>query len=173
MQKELSETYRLQIEADRLSIQPYRRYKNKIIAYALLAVLAFALPQLVVIGHQADRLVLCLGFVFAGYAIYDLLFRVSLTYVFDQGKRQVYLKFPYLYTRKLMAFEDVAILAETVYGELHYVMSHQQNRYGRSYPISDYFTNGKKGLEAQAQYETEILAVIADFMAVNRSTFSL
>lgn len=173
MQKELKEIYNLRIEEDKLLLQPHRRYKNKIIACVLLAIVSFVLPQLVSLGYQADHLILCLGFIFAGYAIYDFLFRVNFTYVFDQGNRQVYLKFPYLYTRKLMAFEDVFIMAETLHYELHYVISHQKNRYGRSYPISDYFTDGKKGRKEQEQYETEILATIADFMAVNHSNVSL
>lgn len=172
MQKDLTETYNLRIEESRLLLQPYRRYNNKIIACTLLAIVSFVLPQLVVLGYQADRLIFCLGFIFAGYAIYDFLFRVNVTYVFDQGNRQVYLKFPGIYTRKLMAFEEVFILAETLHYELHYVISHQKNRYGRNYPISDYFTDSKRGRKEQEQYETEILAAIETFMAVNPSNIS-
>lgn len=168
MQKELNEVYNLKIDEDRLSFQPNRRYKNKIIACVLLAIVAFVLPRVVVLGYQGTYLVNCLGLVFAGYAVYDFLFRVNLTYIFDQSNRRVYCKIPGFYTRKLMAFEEVYILLETLHFELHYVMANKKNRFGRNYPISDYFTDSKKGRREQEQFEIEILTVIEDFMATNR-----
>lgn len=168
MQKELSEIYNLKMDADKLSFQPNRRYKNKIIACVLLAIVAFVLPRIVILGYQATYFVSCLGLVFAGYAVYDFLFRVNLTYIFDPSDRLVYCKIPRLYTRKLMAFEEVYILLETLHFELHYVMAHKKNRFGRNYPISEYFTDSKKGRREQEQFETEILAVIEDFMVANR-----
>lgn len=146
-------------------IQPNRRYKSKIIVCTILAAAALLIPLVWPFNYQVLMLIRCIGLMCAGYAVFDFLFRVNLTYVFDTVGRTVYQQAPGLYTRRLMSFEEVFILPETIYGEVHYVISNKKNKYGRNYPISDFFALTRKGKQKQELFETEVLGVIAALLS--------
>lgn len=157
--------YHLKQTDEKLSFQPNRRYGTKIVFCIIMAIAAFVLPrQLWPLKSDimiAGRL---LGGIFAGYAIYDLLFKIHLTYIFDRTDQTVYLKIPGLFTRTLMSFEEVYLLPESVENEWHYVMANKKDKYGRNYPISDFFTDGRRGKEEQAYFENTVLTALTDFM---------
>ena len=146
--------------SESLILQPNKRYKNKILICLLLAAIAFLLPYFVVIGRDLYLLILSIGIFCTIYVLYDFLFKLNLTYVFDLTKRELFQKVPGLYTRKLMSFDEVYILLETDNSEPHYVLSNRKNRYGKSYAISDYFSGTRKGVIEQERYETEVLEVV-------------
>lgn len=150
---------------EKLYIRPNKQYKSKIIVCAILAVVAFVIPEVLPVNYQVTRLVLCIGIVCAGYAVFDLLFKVNLTYVFDPAHRMVYQKVYGLYSRKLMTFEETYILAETIDGELHYVISNKKNKFGRNYSISPYFSDTKKGRRKQEVFENEVLTAVEDLLS--------
>lgn len=152
--------YNLQQIEGKLSFQPNRRYKRKIIFCLLIAVIAFTLPWFLSISYDITCTIQIIGVICAAYALYDFLFKMNLTYIFDQTNRQVYRKAPGIYTRKLMSLEEVYILLETENCELHYVLSNKKDRYGKGYNISDYFLSTKRGKEEQERYEIEVLGAI-------------
>lgn len=151
--------------AGQLKLQPNRSYKSKIIVCSLLAIAALLIPLVWPFNYQVLMLIRCIGLMCAGYAVFDFLFRVNLTYVFDTENRTVYQKVPGLYTRRLMSFDEVFILPETIYGEVHYVISNKKNKYGRNYAISDFFALTRKGKEKQELFETEVLDVITELLS--------
>lgn len=157
-------SWSISMTSQRLSLQPNKRYKTKIIICLLLATITFLLPCFVIIARDLYLLILCIGISCALYALYDFLFKLHLTYVFDLAKRQLFQKVPGLYIRKLMDFDDVYILLETDNCEPHYVLSNRKDRYGKSYAISDYFSGTRKGALEQERYETEVLAVITEHL---------
>jgi hypothetical protein len=126
----------------------------------LLALIAFGLPEVWMLNYELRRLIQCFGILFTLYALYDLLFKLNLTYVFDPLNREVCLKIPGLYSRKLMSFDEVHLLPETVNCQLHYVMSNKKDRYGKNYAISDFFLETRKGKEERERYEVEVLGAI-------------
>ena len=158
------EKYNLRIIDGRLSIQPKKSYKIKIIGCLIAALVAYAAPSFIQLNTEINNVLYMLGVVFLGYACYDFLFNVNVTYVFDKMERMVYQKVPAIYTRKLMTFDEVFIIATDVTGEVYYGLSNKKNTYGKNYAISDYFPNTKKGNSRQEQYEQEVLSVIEDYM---------
>lgn len=152
--------YNRKITDGQMSFQPNKVYKVKIIICLILAVVAFILPQLWRLSYQVSMLVMCIGGICAFYAVYDFLFKLNLTFVFNQLTREVYQQVPGLYSRKLMSFEEVYFLQETDTGDLYYVISNKKNKFGKNYIISDYFPDTKKGRKRQEQFETEILEIL-------------
>lgn len=148
------------VNGQKISLQPNKRYRNKIIIFTLLALICVLLPHFFVVNTEVYRLTLSIGIFCAAYAVYDFVFRLNLTYVFDLNERKVYQKIPGLFIRKLMNFDEVYILLETDNCEPHYVLSNQKDRYGNNYAISDYFSGSRKGIEEQQRYETEVLVKI-------------
>lgn len=156
--------YRLKTDGARLSLQPNRIYRYKIVGCAMLAPVAWGIA-LSGIGEQGVRILLmAIGATGAGYALYDALFRFGLTYIFDRQQQVVFRKFPGLWTHRLMSFEEIYILPETEYGSLRYVLSRKQNKYGKGYPISDFFPDNTKGRARQEAFEEEILPVLICFL---------
>lgn len=148
-----------------MSFQPNKVYKVKIIICLILAVVAFILPQLWRLSYQVSMLVMCIGGICAFYAVYDFLFKLNLTFVFNQLTREVYQQVPGLYSRKLMSFEEVYFLQETASGDLYYVISNKKNKFGKNYIISDYFPDTKKGRKRQEQFETGILEILEQMIS--------
>lgn len=110
--------------------------------------------------HDTHWAVMAIGLVSALTALYDFIFHFNVTYIFDQYTRQVSKKIPGLFTRKIMAFEDVHILQVQEGGLLHYALSHKQNKYGKSFAISQPFGSNRKSQIRQETFETEILTEI-------------
>ena len=158
------ERYNLKIMGGRLSFQPMRNYRINIIISASIAIAIFIIVPMLNLGHDSTWGWLTVGMVPALYAVYDFLFRVNVTYEFDQYAKTVYRKFPGLFTRKLMDFEDVYLMPVELNGLLHYAISNKKNKYGKSYPIIHEFGSTKKDLKKQEEFETEVLAVIEAFL---------
>lgn len=158
------ERYNLKIMGGRLSFQPMRNYRINIIISASVAVAIFIIVPMLHLGHDSTWGWIAVGIVPALYAVYDFLFRVNVTYEFDQYAKTIYRKLPGLYTRKLMDFEDMYLLPVEADGLLHYAISHKKNKYGKSYIISHSFGSTIKGRKKQEGFETEVLAVIEAFL---------
>ncbi|NII81253.1 MULTISPECIES: hypothetical protein [unclassified Pedobacter] len=152
--------YHLKIENGRLSFQPERDYKGKILFFALLAAGIFVVTPMFDLNYNTYWGIMAIGFVSALTAVYDFIFHFNATYIFDQYTRQVYKKIPGLFTRKIMAFEDVHILHVQEDGLLHYALSHKQNKYGKSFAISQPFGTNRKSQIRQEVFETEVLKEI-------------
>ncbi|MCW3466412.1 hypothetical protein [Chitinophaga nivalis] len=159
------QSYNLKLTDGKLSFQPNKGFKTQIIFSAIVTGVAFILPLVWPLNYEVRMLLRCLGIVSAAYGVYDFLFKLNLTYIFDQHNRQVYQRVPGLYTRRILSFEDIYILTETVNCELHYVMSNQKNKFGRNYAISDYFPDTQKGRRKQELYETTILTTVSNFLS--------
>lgn len=159
--------YNLKIESGRLSFQPERDYKGKVLFFALVAASIFIVVPMLNLYHDTKWGVMAIGLVSAITAIYDFIFHFNVTYIFDQYTRQVYRKIPGLYTRKIMAFEDIHILHVQEDGLLHYALSHKQNKYGKSFAISQPFGSNRKSQIRQELFETEVLAEIEKFIQSN------
>ncbi|MET3878540.1 hypothetical protein [Chitinophaga sp. OAE865] len=153
----------------KVSFQPNRIYKVKIIICLILAVAAFVTLLLWKLPSGVSRLIICLGAICTFYAVYDFLFKLNLTFIFNQLTREVYQQVPGLYSRKLMSFEEVYFLQEITNGDLCYTISNKKNRFGKNYIISDYFPDTKKGRKRQEQFETEILEILEDMIVTAKA----
>lgn len=152
------------INGQKISLQPNKSYRNKIIILTLLAIICGLFPHFFEVNTEVYRLLISIGIFCSAYAVYDFVFKLNLTYVFDLENRKVYQKVPGLFSRKLMSFDEVYILLETDNCEPHYVLSNQKDRYGKNYAISDYFSGSRKGVEEQQRYETEVLDKIQQIL---------
>ncbi|MBO9673148.1 MAG: hypothetical protein J7577_06875 [Sphingobacteriaceae bacterium] len=159
--------YNLKIENGKLSFQPERDYRGKILFFALLAAGIFVVTPIFQLYRDTKWVVMGIGFISALTAIYDFIFHFNVTYIFDQYTRQVYKKIPGLFTRKIMALEDVYILHVQEDGLLHYALSHKQNKYGKSFAISQPFGTNRKSRARQEAFETEVLTEIEKIMHSN------
>lgn len=164
MRLSLKAHHRFLVTEEALYLQPMRVYRYKIAGGALFALSAFGVAFTNIVRHDIQVLLMMLGGVALAYALYDWLFRLNLTYVFDGRRRQVYRKFPGLFTQKLMTFDEVCILPETEHGSLRYLLSRRQNKFGKGYPVSDFFADNTRGEEKQEKFEQEILVVIVAFV---------
>lgn len=152
--------YNLKLESGRLSFQPERDYKGKVLFFALVAASIFIVVPILNLYHDTKWGVMAIGLVSAITAIYDFIFHYNVTYIFDQYTRQVYRKIPGLYTRKIMFFDDMHILHVQEDGLLHYALSHKQNKYGKSFAISQPFGSNRKSQARQETFETAVLTEI-------------
>ncbi|WP_293785923.1 hypothetical protein [uncultured Pedobacter sp.] len=152
--------YNLEIENGKLSFQPERDYKGKILFFTLLAVMIFVVAPMLHLYKDTYWGIMAIGFVSALTALYDFIFHFNVTYIFDQYTGQVYKKIPGLFTRKIMAFEDIYILHVQEDGLLHYALSRKENKYGKSFAISQPFGSNRKSQIRQAKFEAEILTEI-------------
>lgn len=160
--------YNLKTESGRLSFQPERDYKGKILFFSFLAVGIFVITPMLHLYRDTHWGVMAIGFVSALTALYDFIFHFNVTYIFDQYTGQVYKKIPGVFTRKIMAFEDVYLLHVQEDGLLHYALSHQQNKFGKSFAISQAFGSNRKSRIRQAAFETEVLAEIEKIIHLKR-----
>ncbi|GGG97957.1 hypothetical protein [Pedobacter zeae] len=152
--------YHLKIENGKLSFQPERDYRGKILFFVLLAIGIFVVTPMLDLYPDTQWGVMAIGLVSALTALYDFIFHFNVTYIFDQYTRQVYKKIPGLFTRKIMAFEEVYILQVQEDGLLHYALSHKENKYGKSFAISQPFGTNRKSQVRQEQFEMEVLTEI-------------
>ncbi|WP_293741902.1 hypothetical protein [uncultured Pedobacter sp.] len=152
--------YNLKNESGRLSFQPERDYKGKILFFSFLAAVIFVVTPMLNLYPNTYWIVMAIGFISALTALYDFIFHFNITYIFDEYTGQVYKKIPGLLTRKIMAFEDVYILRLQEDGLLHYALSRKQNKFGKSFAISQPFGSSRKSQIRQAAFETEVLAEI-------------
>lgn len=160
--------YNVEIENGKLSFQPERDYKGKILFFTLLAVTIFVIAPMLHLHKDTYWGIMAIGFVSALTALYDFIFHFNVTYIFDQYTGQVYKKIPGLFTRKIMDFEDVYILHVQEDGLLHYALSHKENKYGKSFAISQPFGSNRKSQIRQANFEAEILSEIEKIIHTSR-----
>jgi hypothetical protein len=156
--------YNLKIEGGQLSFQPKRDYKGKVLFFVVVAMVIFSIAPMLSLHRDTLWGVLTIGLVSAFAAVYDFLFHFNVTYLFNQGTREVYRKIPGLYTYTLMSFDEVYIIHAQEDGLLYYALSHKQNKFGKSYAISQPFGSNRKSRERKEIFETEVLSVLEDFI---------
>ncbi|KIO75654.1 hypothetical protein TH53_19405 [Pedobacter lusitanus] len=155
--------YNLKIENGQLSFQPKRDYLGKILFFGLIAAVIFLVTPMLSLYYQTKWGVLTIGIVSAFTAIYDFIFHFNVTYVFDQSVGYVFRKIPGLYTYKLMSFDEMYIIHTQEDGLLYYALSTKQNKFGKSYAISQPFGSNRKSIKRRELFETEVLSVLESF----------
>ena len=160
-------SWTFRVDSQKMSLQPNKNYKQKIMICTLIALISVLVAHLLKINTDIYRLLISIGIFCAAYALYDFIFKLKLTYVFDLKDRKVYQKVPGLFSRKLMNFDEACILLETDNCEPHYVLSKQNDRYGKNFAISDYFSGSSSGQRQQQYYETEVLVKICHVLYAN------
>jgi hypothetical protein len=158
--------YQLTLTPSQLSIKPYFGYKGKIRLFGLLALLLFgSLPFLrELIGYDLQ----CVGYVLGGcmvvYALYDFLFHLNVTFLFDKETGSIYKINSPFYKKRLMGFEEMLIINSWECGAMHYVIGRKGKQFLKNYSISDTFTDSKKSREREVAYIEEVLGPILDFV---------
>lgn len=156
--------YNLKIEGGRLSFQPKRDYKWKVILFTVVALITFIMIPTLNLNYETKWGIFAIGLLCGFTALYDFLFHFNLTYIFDQTTRNIYCKIPGLYTRQIITFDEAFILRIEEDCLLHYALSKKQNKYGNSYAISQSFGSNKKSRRRQETFETEVLSAIESFI---------
>ncbi|WP_367865893.1 hypothetical protein [Pedobacter sp. WC2423] len=156
--------HNLQISDGRFSIQPNLSYYTKIKTFLVVIFLCYGVVPLLTIAHDIKVVLYIIAAGLCCYVVYEFLFLVNVTIIFDQGTRKVYKKIPGIYTKTLMDFEEIRLVNETSYGELTYTIGAKSTRFIKSYPISEPFSNTKKGHREQLAYETTILEPLMEFV---------
>lgn len=158
--------YQLTLTPSQLSIKPYFAYRSKIRLFGLLSLLLLGgLPFLRgIIGYELQ----CVGYVLAGcmavYALYDFLFHLNVTFLFDKKTDSIYKINAPFYKKRLMGFEEMLIINSWECGAMHYVIGRKGKQFLKNYSISDTFTNSKKSRDREAAYIDEVLGPILDFV---------
>ncbi|AOM78779.1 hypothetical protein [Pedobacter steynii] len=156
--------YNLDLSGNKMSFQPNLSLYTKIIVFLAAIFLCFAVTPFLPIGFDVKRIIYIIGAGLCCYVIYDFLFVVKVTMIFDKNTRKVYQKIPGIYTKTLMDFEEVRIVNDTSYGTLMYTIGAKNNRFVKNYPISDNFSDSKKGIRKQEEFEATILEPLLEFI---------
>lgn len=156
--------YNLQISDGRFSIQPNLSYYTKIKTFLAGIFLCYAVVPFLPIAHDIKVALYIVAAGLCCYVVYEFLFLANVTMIFDQGTRKVYKKTPGIYTKTLMDFEEIRLVNDTSYGELTYTIGAKSTRFIKSYPISEPFSNSRKGHREQLEYETTILEPLMEFI---------
>ncbi|MGY0040823.1 hypothetical protein [Pedobacter sp. NJ-S-72] len=156
--------YNFQISNGQLTIQPNLSYHTKIKIFLVGILLCFGIALFSPIQNDVKPFLYMVGTGLCCYVVYEFLFLANVTMIFDQGTRKVYKKIPGIYTKTLMDFEEIRLVNDTSYGTLTYTIGAKSTRFIKNYPISDTFSNSKKGLRKQLEFEAEILEPLMEFV---------
>jgi len=156
--------YNLTVSDNIMRFQPNLGYYSKIIIFLGLIGVCFVIVPFLSIGFDVKRFAYFIGGGLSCYVIYDFLFVVKVTMIFDRNTRTVYKKIPGIYTKRLMGFEEVKLVNDTSYGTLTYHIGAKSNYFVKNYAISDTFPNNKKGQQRQEEFETTILDPLMEFI---------
>ncbi|QNK64586.1 hypothetical protein H7F33_08940 [Pedobacter sp. PAMC26386] len=156
--------YNLQISDGQISFQPNLSYHTKIKIFLAGIFLCFAVAPFLPIGYDVKRILYLFGGGLCCYVAYEFLFLANVTLIFDRDTRKVYRKIPGIYTKTLMDFEEIRLVNDTSYGTLMYTIGAKSTRFIKNYPISDFFSDNKKGQKKQLEFETTILEPLMEFV---------
>lgn len=156
--------YNLEYSGSRMSFQPNLEIYLKIKVFLALIFLCFAVVPFLPIGLDVKRVIYVIGGGLCCYVIYDFVFIARVTMIFDKNTRKVYKKIPGLYTKTLMDFDEVRLVNDTSYGTLMYTIGAKNTRFVKNHPISDNFSDSKKGIKKQEEFEVTILAPLLEFI---------
>ncbi|HVI44497.1 MAG TPA: hypothetical protein VM802_06495 [Chitinophaga sp.] len=149
-----------------ISIQPYltqyKKYNILWLIYALLLPVAFFVDVPVKYKYIFYSI---LGISILWF-IFDYFFKARISIIFNHHQKTIYKKYPFLFRHKLLAFEEACITTVDIPEGICYAVACKNNRYGKYYPISDYFSDNRKGRAEQEQFEKEILGVIEDLLRI-------
>ena len=90
------------------------------------------------------------------FSLYDIFLRTQHTIIFDKNQKKAYKKYAGLIKMPLFRFEDICLMNTSECAGNHYGISHRKNRYGKTYAISQDFTDEAEMI----RFEQEILPEI-------------
>ena len=86
--------YNLEVSDNIMRFQPNLSYYTKIIIFLCLIGICFLVVPFLNIGYDVKRFAYFIGAGVSCYVIYDFLFVVKVTMIFDRNTRKVYKKVP-------------------------------------------------------------------------------
>lgn len=152
--------YNFQQTPDYISVQPYlTQYRKYNILWLIFAIL---LPVFYFIDIPVKYKYIYYSIV--GIAIpwflFDYFIKSKIRIIFDLHQQTIRKKIPFLFTVKLLSFQEACITTSTIPEGTCYAVTYKNNRFGKYYPVSDYFGTHRSDQEKQQQFETEILPCI-------------
>ncbi|SHF43483.1 hypothetical protein SAMN04488522_1021255 [Pedobacter caeni] len=147
-----------------MSFQPNLSMFTKIRIFLFVIFLSFAVVPFLPIGFDVKRIIYLIAAGMCCYVVYDFVFVAKVTMIFDKNTRKVYKKIPGLFTKTLMNFEEVRLVNDTSYGTLMYTIGAKTSRFVKNYPISEDFSDNKKGIKKQEEFEAVILNPLLEFI---------
>lgn len=91
---------------------------------------------------------------YMAYFLYDLLFRVPVTYIFDKSERCIYKKL--YWSKKIMTFDEMTYFIRDDRGGAYYAIGKKRNQFVKNYKISNYFTDSKASRKREEEYLEKI-----------------
>jgi len=161
------EKYQLKITAHELSIRPYFGFMPKIKVFAALSVLVFLVIPFTGswLNYNIRYVLYGVGGIMLIYAIYDFLFNVNVTFLFDKKGRVIYRINAPFFKKQLMSFEEMTIInISQEPGTMEYAIGQKDKQFVKNYSISDTFTNSKKSNAREKQYVEQVLDPILEFV---------
>lgn len=151
------EKYKYKETSDQISFQPNYGFVRTLMIYFVLLILALPIIYYFLDFFSKEGFMVTMGVwvVVLLYLLYDLLFRIPVTIIFDKREQMIYRKLFIKY--QLMTFEEMTIFTKSETGSYVYAIGKKRNQFVKSYCISEYFSNSKRSNRREDAYLDQIL----------------
>ncbi|AZA85128.1 hypothetical protein C1637_08145 [Chryseobacterium lactis] len=89
------------------------------------------------------------------YFLYDLFFKIPVTYIFNRSEKCIYRKL--FFSKKIMNFDEMEYFIMNESGSCYYVIGKKRNQFVKNYKISNYFSGSKASQRREDEYIEKIL----------------
>lgn len=158
------EKYRFVEDAHEIRIKPNRGSTNYLWGWTIfLTICAAAIGYFYTKGELRNdglRVSIAIWVFFVLYILYDLIFRLHITFIFDKYDRKIYRK--NLITKEIMSFDEMTVFNKSDNTGLRYAIGKKRQQFIKSYPISDFFSKTNRSQRKEQDYVENVLNPILD-----------
>ncbi|GAE66439.1 hypothetical protein SAMN05421692_4422 [Chryseobacterium indologenes] len=148
--------YRFEENGSEIRLMPNYSFIRTLVWWLALGVLAFVGICLYYAGQWGDHFIVTLipWGVYMAYFLYDLIFRIPVTYIFDKSEKCIYRK---LYiSKKIMNFDEMTYFIKDDNGGGYYAIGKRRYQFVKNYKISNYFSDSKASRKREEEYIVHI-----------------
>ncbi|MCQ9636882.1 hypothetical protein MP478_11000 [Chryseobacterium sp. WG14] len=162
--------YRFREDGNEIRIMPQYSFMRILVWW--LAIGVIALPVIYFYRAQMSsgtfQIALGLWAVYMIYFLFDLIFRIPVTYIFDKSQKCIYRKL--YFSRKIMSFDEMTYFVNEESGSYCFSIGKKRNQFVKNYRISNYFSGSKASDRREDEYIEEILYPILQAVGIPMNT---
>nr|WP_315031267.1 hypothetical protein [uncultured Chryseobacterium sp.] len=153
--------YKFEENGSEIRFMPNYSFLRTLVWWLALGVVLFAAICYYYRGQWSGdyfKVALVLWGIYMIYFLFDLFFKIPITYIFDKSEKCVYRKL-YL-SKKIMNFDEMVYFINSESGGSCYVIGKKRNQFVKNYKISNYFSSSKASQKREEEYIEKILSPI-------------
>ncbi|MDR6544116.1 hypothetical protein J2810_000138 [Chryseobacterium rhizosphaerae] len=162
----VADRYRFREDGNEIRIMPQYSFIRFLVWWLVAGIMALPVIYFYRTQMSLNTFQIAVGLwgVYMIYFLFDLIFRIPVTYIFDKSQKCIYRKL--YFSRKIMNFDEMTYFIHEEWGTYYFSIGKKRNQFVKNYRISNYFSGSKASNRREDEYIEKVLCPVLQAVGI-------